>query len=109
MRNDSPAAPNALVSDFYGRKSTRDDGRSAARQERDLKADCLRAGFEEGRRFVDPDLSASQYATKKRPDYLALVEHIKTGDCQLVSMWEASRGSREIGEWIEFLKLCKSK
>lgn len=101
-------AAKPLVSDFYGRKSTRDDGRSAARQERDWRADCEREGFEQGRRFVDPDLSASRYATRPRPDYLALVEHIKSGNCQMISMWEASRGSREIEEWIVFLKLCRS-
>lgn len=99
----------AMISDFYGRKSTRDDGRSAARQERDWAADCTREGFQQGRRFIDPDLSASQYATKPRPDYLALVEHIKSGNCRMVSMWEASRGSRELEEWIVFLKLCKAK
>lgn len=108
MHLPPPVNTDPLVSDFYGRKSTRDDGRSAARQERDWRADCAREGLLEGRRFVDPDLSASRYASKPRPDYQALVEHIKAGNCKMVSMWEASRGSREIEEWIVFLKLCRS-
>lgn len=101
-----PADP---VSDWYGRKSTSDKGRSAARQERDWLADCEREGLTPGRRFVDPDLSASRYATKDRPDFAALVEHIRSGACRMIAMWEASRGSREIEEWIRFLKLCRKQ
>jgi site-specific DNA recombinase len=106
-----------LTSDFYGRKSTKDAGRSAARQERDWLADCQREGFATGRRFVDPDLSASQYATKSRPDFLALVDHLtslpeiphRAPAQRTVSLWESSRGSRETGEWMSFLRLCAKR
>lgn len=97
------------ISDWYGRKSTTDAGRSAARQRRDWLADCEREGLDPGREFVDPDLSASQYATKVRPDFAALEQHIRSGACRMISLWEVSRGSRELEEWIRFLKLCKAQ
>lgn len=96
-----------MRSDLYARKSTADAGRSAGRQERDWRADCGREGFEPGQVFVDPDLSASRYARKARPDFARLVEHIASGRAEVISMWEASRGSRQLGEWVSFLDLCR--
>lgn len=93
--------------DLYARKSTADAGKSADRQERDWRADCADGGLEPGQVFVDPDLSASRYSKKIRPDYLRLVEHIKSGNCQMIGMWEASRGSRKLAEWVAFIDLCQ--
>lgn len=97
------------VADFYGRKSNKDDGRSVASQEKDYREDCQREGLTMGRIFADPDKSASRYARKPRPDYAELVEHIRSGNCGLLCLWEASRGSRKLGEWVEFIDLCRSK
>lgn len=97
------------VADFYGRKSNKDDGRSVASQEDEYRDDCAQEGITAGRTFADPDKSASRYARKPRPDYAELVEHIRSGNCQLLSLWEASRGSRKLGEWVEFLDLCRAK
>lgn len=96
-----------MLSDSYLRKSTVDAGKSVARQERDWRNDCATNGFTPGRAFIDPDLSASRYARKARPDYAALVEHIRSGGCQMLSLWEASRGSRDMGEWVALLDLCR--
>lgn len=96
-----------LVSDLYARKSVKDGGRSAARQERDWRTDCATQGFECGKTFVDPDLSASRFASKPRPDFANLIAHIKAGNSRMISMWEASRGSRQLHEWIAFLDLCR--
>lgn len=98
-----------MLSDSYLRKSTADAGKSVSRQERDWRADCEANGFTIGRAFVDPDLSASRYARKERPDYGALVDHIGTGQCQMLSLWESSRGSREMGEWVSLLDLCRQQ
>jgi site-specific DNA recombinase len=98
-----------LISDLYARKSTKDAGRSAARQERDWRADCTDAGLVHGQVFVDPDLSASRYSTKPRPDYDKLLAHVRSGDCRVVSMWEASRGSRQLAEWIGLVDLCRDR
>lgn len=60
-----------------------------------------------GRVFVDPDFSASRYARRERPDYAALLEHIRSRTCEMVALWECTRGSRQMGEWVVFLDLCR--
>lgn len=97
-----------MRSDLYARKSSADAGRSAARQEREWRADCATESIEVGQAFADPDLSASRYAKKERPDYANLLAHIRSGRCEMVSVWEASRGSRDLGEWVAFLDLCRA-
>lgn len=96
-----------MISDFYGRKSTDDAGRSVASQEADWRADCATQGLEPGRVFADPGLSASRYAKKGRPDYDALLAHIRAGGCELLSLWECSRGSRDLADWVALLDLCR--
>lgn len=96
-----------MIGDLYARKSTKDDGRSAARQERDWRADCADEGIQPGRVFVDPDLSASRYARKERPGYGELLAHLRSGEADMVCLWEASRGSRKPSEWLSFLDLCR--
>lgn len=102
-------AHGMLVSDFYGRKSNKDDGRSVASQEDEWREDCDEQGLIPGRTFADPDRSASRYARRPRPDYEQLLEHIRSGNCQLLSLWESSRGSRNLADWIGFLDLCRDK
>lgn len=97
------------IVDLYLRKSNKDGGRSAARQETDLTAEAADAGLTIGRTFVDPDLSASRFARKGRPDYAALLDHIRSGACRLVGVVEASRGSRTLTEWSAFLDLCRAR
>lgn len=97
------------VVDLYLRKSNQDGGRSAARQETDLTAEATEAGLSIGRTFVDPDLSASRFAKKARPDYAALLDHIRSGRCTTVGIVEASRGSRSLTEWSAFLDLCRAQ
>lgn len=96
-----------MKADFYGRKSNKDNGRSVAGQEQDFRADCDDQGYEVGRIFADPDRSASRYARRPRPDYGELVAHIRSGHCELLSLWESSRGSRNLGEWVTLLDLCR--
>ncbi|GAA0495328.1 hypothetical protein Ade02nite_18850 [Paractinoplanes deccanensis] len=96
-----------MRSDLYARKSTTDLGRSVARQERAWRADCATNDIEAGRVFVDPDLSASRYARKDRPDYAALLVHIEAGNARMISLLEVTRGSRRMREWVDFLDLCR--
>lgn len=93
--------------DLYTRKSTADAGKSAARQRRDWQRDCATEGYEPGQEFSDPDLSASLFKKKDRPDFERLIKHIEGGHCQMIGMWEASRGSRTASEWLAFLELCR--
>lgn len=98
-----------MRADLYARKSTSDAGRSVTRQERAWRLDCKAQGIEPGRVFVDPDFSASRYARKGRPDYAVLLEHIRGRQCEMVSLWEVTRGSRQMGEWVAFLDLCRDQ
>lgn len=98
-----------MWADFYGRKSSKDEGRSVASQEKDYLADCEEQGLEVGRKFSDPERSASRYATRTRPDYAELLAHIRAGQCELLCLWESSRGSRDLGEWVTFLDLCRKQ
>lgn len=97
------------TSDLYARKSRKDAGVSARRQESDWRADCAREGITPGRVFVDPDLSASRYATKSRPDFAQLLVHLRSGACRMISLWEASRGSRQLHEWVQLIDLCRDR
>lgn len=83
-----------VLADLYARKSSADGGKPVERQERAWRADCADLEVGPGRVFVDPDFSASRYAKRARPDYLALLEHIRARQCEMVCMWETSRGSR---------------
>lgn len=95
-----------MLSDLYARKSNQDAGRSVERQEAAWRADCMAEGIQLGRVFVDPHFSASKYARKARPDFAALLEYIQASRCEMVSLWEISRGSRRMGEWVHFVDLC---
>lgn len=95
--------------DLYARKSTRDEGRSVKRQEKTWREDCVDQGDMPGRVFVDPDLSASRYARKDRPQYAELLDHIGSGASEGVWLWEGTRGSRRLGEWVALLDLCREQ
>lgn len=97
----------SVKTDFYGRKSTKDDGRSVASQEKDWRSDCAESGNEPGRSFSDPDRSASRYARKARPDYEELLAHIEGGHCEMLALWETSRGDRDLERWARLLSLCR--
>lgn len=98
-----------MISDFYGRKSTEDGGRSVASQEDVWRSDCETNGFKEGRVFADPGLSASRFAKKARADYDTLVAHIQSGQCQMLTLWATARGSRDLAGWAGLLDLCRAQ
>lgn len=98
-----------MKADLYARKSTKDQGRSVGRQERHWRADCAEIGVEPGRVFADPEMSASRYATKARPDYAEMLDYIRSTQSEMVSLWEVTRGSRQVGEWVYFLDLCRDR
>jgi DNA invertase Pin-like site-specific DNA recombinase len=59
------------------------------------------------REFTDVDLSASSFATKERPGWLALRRMIEAGFVQGVVVWAVNRASREVEDWSGFLNLCR--
>lgn len=97
------------VVDLYLRKSTKDEGRSVERQLAELTDAAAHENLQIGRVFVDPDFSASRYRRRERPDFAALVEHIRSGACRVLGLFEVSRGSRDAAEWFSFLDLCRAR
>lgn len=95
--------------DLYLRKSNADAGRSVDRQQAELTDAASGHNLTIGRVFVDPDFSASRYAKRARPDYAQLLDHIRSGNCQALGLYEASRGSRDLTEWSALLDLCRKR
>ncbi len=92
--------------DLYLRKSK---GITVERQLADLTDGAGDEGLSLGRTFTDPDRSASRYRRREREDFAQLVAHIEAGDCQVIGIAEASRGSRDLTEWSGFLDLCRAR
>jgi DNA invertase Pin-like site-specific DNA recombinase len=73
--------------------------------------------WELGEPYVDEGLSASRYARKRRDDFEQLVEDLRSGPtgrdsrfgADILMLWESSRGSRRVGEWVSFIELCEEK
>lgn len=61
--------------------------------------------------YRDDDRSASRYARKERKDYLKLISDLETGrfGADVLVLWESSRGSRQVGEWITLIELCEER
>jgi site-specific DNA recombinase len=56
--------------------------------------------------YNDNNLSGSEFATKVRDDWLRMLTDIESGRLRVIIMWDTSRGSRELEDWIRFLKLA---
>ncbi|WP_434317504.1 recombinase family protein [Leifsonia sp. P73] len=61
--------------------------------------------------YRDTDRSASRYATKVREDFKRLIADLEadTFDADILAIWESSRGSRRVGEWVDLVDLCKER
>ncbi|WP_170839518.1 recombinase family protein [Micromonospora halophytica] len=97
------------VADIYGRKSTDDRGKSVADQLTEAQEAIQDQGWTLGRVFSDDNRSASRFARKKREDFAELLAHIESGGCELLILWESSRGSRKLAEWAGFLDLIRER
>lgn len=70
-----------------------------------------------GEPYIDEGLSASRYARKRRDDFDQLVADLSSGStgresrfgADILMLWESSRGSRRVGEWVSFIELCEEK
>jgi site-specific DNA recombinase len=59
--------------------------------------------------YRDTDRSASRFATKDREDFKRLIDDLEQDafDADVLAIWESSRGSRRVGEWVDLVDLCK--
>jgi DNA invertase Pin-like site-specific DNA recombinase len=55
--------------------------------------------------------SASRYARRSRDDFDRLLADLSSGrfDADVLVLWESSRGSRRVGEWVTLIELCEQQ
>ncbi|EPD63137.1 recombinase family protein [Streptomyces sp. HGB0020] len=107
-----------LIAREYRRLSNKKGGTSLSRQGSDNAIAASDNSWQlHGDPYIDDGLSASRYARKKRDDFEKLVADLHTGPtgrdsnfgADILMLWESSRGSRRVGEWVEFIELCEQK
>lgn len=94
--------PRAII---YGRQS-KGDITSIEDQIKRQNEDVLRQGWSPAETLRDA-VSASRYTNKTRDDWPRLLVLIEGGKVDYVCFWDSSRGSRDAGEWLSFLRLCE--
>ncbi|MGW4106663.1 recombinase family protein [Streptomyces sp. NPDC004976] len=101
----------------YRRLSDRKGGCSIEDQGRDNEAAAAEQGWTLGEPYIDDGRSASRYATRRRDDFDRLVADLQSGPtgrqsafgADILMLWESSRGSRQVGEWVSFIELCEQQ
>ncbi|MFF9310167.1 recombinase family protein [Streptomyces sp. NPDC014748] len=91
-------------------------GSSLERQASDNRVAALESGWELGEAYSD-QTSASRFARKGRDDFERLVADLRSGPtgrlsdfgADILMLWESSRGSRRVGEWVTFIELLEEK
>lgn len=89
----------------------KNDGASVDEQHGDNERAAEVNRFALGAAYRDPNRSASRYAKKAREAYDALIadlEHDRFGATVLM-LWESSRGSRRVGEWVLLIDLAEER
>jgi site-specific DNA recombinase len=84
-------------------------GRSVTEQEAECRAICERNGWDVTHVFTDNDRSASRYATRTRPAFDQLREHLQHQACDVLVTWEASRSTRDLATYVELRDLCRER
>ena len=84
--------------------------RSNAEQHAENLAAAKSLGIDRFAKPYDDVGSASRHARKARDDFLVLLDDLRDGrfGADVLVLWESSRGSRKVGEWVELIELCES-
>ncbi len=90
---------------MYARQSKGKDD-SIKEQLNECTNDALAEGMDVIDKYEDR-VSASRYEKRVRGAWQRLLADIKSGKLECVALWESSRGSREMEDWVKFLKLCR--
>jgi site-specific DNA recombinase len=61
--------------------------------------------------YWDESISASRYFRGVRGGFDALIADLEQDrfGAQVLMIWESSRGSRRVGEWVRLLELCEQR
>lgn len=98
----------ALRAAIYTRVSSdKREGRSCQEQETECRPWVKSEGWLLKIVLSDPNVSASRYAKKDRPDWIRLLQMIRQGELDAVVFWEIERGIRSWREWAEFADLAE--
>lgn len=109
-RDTRPPHPeHSGLTAIYARISLDHGGEEAGvgRQLDDCRHLCERNGWET-KEFVDNDISASRYSRKKRPNYLDMVERVRTGEIGRIVVYDVDRLYRQVVELEELIDLADS-
>lgn len=94
----------ALSARDYLRVSLDRSGRAKSLNEQhaDNRRVCTEHGWTLGESYRDRSISASRYTRKAREGYDQLMSDLENGafSADILIMWESSRGSRRVGEWV---------
>lgn len=107
-------APNPLLGREYLRVSKDKSGRGRSpNQQHD---DNMPVATEMGITLIypayrDDDRSASRHARKIREDFGRLIADLEADQfgARVLVLWESSRGSRQVEEWVQLLKLLRAR
>lgn len=91
----------------YGRQS-KGNAKSIEEQILAMQQDAAEDGHETVAALQD-SVSASRFAKQARGDWAKLLKLIESGATDVVRLWEASRGSRSMADWVGFLDLCRTQ
>ncbi len=85
--------------------------RSLEEQHADHEQVATEHGWILGESYRDESVSASRYSRKTRDDFARLIADLETDQfgAQVLLIWESSRGSRRVGEWVKLLELCEQR
>jgi site-specific DNA recombinase len=106
----SDAAVRTLTGREYLRVSFQDGTSQSTGEQHDANmTGAAREGIALGVPYVDDGVSASDYGTKVREGFGQLMEDLRTGafGADVLVLWESSRGSRSVGEWVALIELLK--
>lgn len=104
----SPACGYARASSDPAARTSQ-AGRSVESQDAEIKLCGDELGVRLLEVYCDNNLPASERATKVRDDWVRLNADITAGRYKVLILWDCSRGSRELLEWVTFLKLLRDK
>lgn len=81
--------------------------RSTDEQGVDNRRDADDHGVQMVKTYLDVDRSASRYAKREREDFEALLRDISRDVWDVLWLWESSRGSRRVSEWVVMLEAAE--
>jgi site-specific DNA recombinase len=85
--------------------------RSIEEQHQENQAAAAARGVVLGPPYRDESISASRYSTKTRDGFARLLADLERGrfGAQELWLWESSRGSRKVAEWVGLIEVCEKQ